>query len=46
MQICCFKILFGAPQDEDVILFIFKLSKFIIFILRLFQSLELIKHVL
>jgi hypothetical protein len=46
MQIFCFNILFGAHQVEDVIIFIFKLSKLIIFIFRLFQSLELIKHVL
>jgi len=45
MQICCFNILFGAHQVENVILFVFKLSKFIVFIFELFQSLEL-KYVL
>jgi hypothetical protein len=45
MQICCFNILFGAQQVEDVILFICKLSKFIVFIFKIFQSLELIKYV-
>jgi hypothetical protein len=39
-------ILFGAHQVEDVILFIFKLSKLIIFIFGFFQSPELIKYVL
>jgi hypothetical protein len=46
MQICRFNILFGAHQVEDVILFIFKLSNFIILIFKLFQSLELIIYVL
>jgi hypothetical protein len=44
MKIYCFNILFGAHQVEDVNLFIFQLSKFIVFIFRLFQSLELIKY--
>jgi hypothetical protein len=38
MQICCLNILFGAHQVENVIIFIFELSKFIIFIFGLFQS--------
>jgi len=46
MQICCFNILFSAHHVEDVILFIFKLSKFIVSIFKLFQSQELIKYVL
>jgi hypothetical protein len=46
MQICRFNILFGAHKVEDVILFIFKLSKFIVSILGLFQSPKLIKYVL
>jgi hypothetical protein len=46
MQFFCFNILFGAHQVEDVILFNFKLSKFIVFIFKKNQSLELIKYVL
>jgi hypothetical protein len=46
MQMCHFNILFGAHHVKNVILFIFKLSKFIVFIFELFQSLELIKYVL
>jgi hypothetical protein len=46
MKIYCFNTLFGAHQVEDVNLFIFKFSKFTIFIFRLFQSSELIKYVL
>jgi hypothetical protein len=46
MQICCVNVLFGAHQVEDVIIFTFKLSKFIVFIFELFQSLKLIKYVL
>jgi hypothetical protein len=45
MQICRFT-LFGAHWIEDVILFIYKLSNFIVFIFKLSQSLELIKYVL
>jgi hypothetical protein len=45
MKICCFNILFSAHQVENVILFIFKPSKLIVFIFELFQSLELIKYV-
>jgi len=45
MQIYHFNILFGAHWVEDVILFIFKLSKFIVFIFELFQSSELVKYV-
>ncbi len=45
MQICHFNILFGAHQVENVILFIFKLSKKIIFIFKKFQSWELNKYV-
>jgi hypothetical protein len=45
MQICRFNILFVAHQVEDVILFKFKLSKFILFIFGLFQSSKLIKYV-
>jgi hypothetical protein len=41
MQICRFNILFGAHRVENVILFVFKLSKFIVFIFEIFQSLEL-----
>jgi len=41
-----FQILFGAHQVEDVIIFTFKLSKFIVFIFGLFQSSKLIKYVL
>jgi hypothetical protein len=41
MQICRFNILFGAHRVENVILFVFKLSKFIVFIFENFQSLEL-----
>jgi hypothetical protein len=37
MQICHFNILFGAHHVEDIILFIFKFSKFIAFIFELFQ---------
>jgi len=46
MKICHFNTLFSAHQVEDVILFVFKLSKLIIFIFELFQGLELIKYVL
>jgi hypothetical protein len=45
MQICHFNTMFGAHQVEDVILFIFKFSKFIVFIFKLFQSPKLIKYV-
>jgi len=45
MKICRFNTLFGAQQVENVILFIFKLSKLIVFIFELFQSLKLIKFV-
>jgi hypothetical protein len=46
MQNCHFNTLFDAHQVEDVILFIFKLSKLISFIFGLFQSSQLIKYVL
>jgi hypothetical protein len=45
-KFCCFNILFGAHQVEDVILVIFTLSKFIVFVFELFQSPQLIKCVL
>jgi hypothetical protein len=45
-KFCCFNTLFGAHHVENVILVIFKLSKFIVFIFGLFQSPKLIKYVL
>jgi hypothetical protein len=45
-KFCHFNTLFGAHQVEDVILVIFKLSKFIVFFFRLFQFLELLKYLL
>jgi hypothetical protein len=44
MKICHFNTLFGAHKVENV--FLFKISKLIVFIFRIFQSLELIKYVL
>jgi hypothetical protein len=46
MQICHFNTLFGAHHAENVILFIFKLLKFIVYIVKLLQNLNLIKFVL
>jgi hypothetical protein len=46
MQICHLNTLFGAHEVENVIIFLFKLSKFIFLIFRLFQSPKLIKYVL
>jgi hypothetical protein len=42
MQIRHFNTMFNAHQVEDVILFIFKISKFIVFIFKKFQSSKLI----
>jgi hypothetical protein len=44
MKTCHYNSLFGDHQVEDVILFIFKFSKLIVFIFGLFQSPELIKY--
>jgi hypothetical protein len=46
MKICHFNTLFSTLQVENVILFIFQLSKFIVFIFRLFQNSKLIKYVM
>jgi hypothetical protein len=46
VKICGFDFLFSAHHVENVIIFIFKLSKLIFLIFGLFQSLELIKYVL
>jgi hypothetical protein len=43
MKICCFNTLFCAHRVENIILFIFKLSKLTVFIFELFQSPKLIK---